>query len=201
MNDFLVDDNFCFFQNFQMWRATVCGGRWFFSFSNEVPHNNHSTHLGIKTTRPVHNHALASTVDLGSCFWFSAGSCYIGTFPTLCLRPAVSLWWTMTSAGFYFFYPTGIAWNSVKLNFLRKGCFFLEHTFVLWYLWFLLMVVVTLTFSLLMRASNKFHSFKTNTLSSWTRVFGSCHLNGSLLVILDLLYYYWIGKVVLNTYG
>ena len=44
----------------------VCGGGLNLFFSNEVLNSDHSTPLGMRTRRPVHNHALASTADLGS---------------------------------------------------------------------------------------------------------------------------------------
>ena len=51
----------------------VSGGGFNFFFFNEVLNSDHSTPLGIRSRRPVHNHALVSTADFGSSTWFSTG--------------------------------------------------------------------------------------------------------------------------------
>ena len=85
--------------------------------------------------------------------------------------------------------------------------FFSEHLFILRFLLFLLLMVVTLSF-LFSKLRTSFIFFQKCVLF-WQicfrfigmRVSGSRHVYILLLVSLDLLYYYWIGKVFLTTSG
>ena len=82
-----------------------------------------------------------------------------------------------------------------------NGLFLLEHFFILWYLLFILLVAVVLTFSFFWQALNKFHFSQKSFLFLWMRVSGSRYLKSLLVVSLKLLYYYWVRIVVLTISG
>ena len=76
----------------------VCasGGSLILFFLNEVLKNDHSTRFGIRTRRPVHNHALVRIADIPGSTWFKTGRCYVGTLLPLGSRLSNSLWRTRT---------------------------------------------------------------------------------------------------------
>ena len=49
--------------------------------SEKCYNRNHSTPLGMRTRRPVYNHELDGTADLGLSTWFPTGRCYVDTLP------------------------------------------------------------------------------------------------------------------------
>ena len=61
-------------------------------FNWKVYHRNHPTSVGIKTRRPIHNHALAGTADFWLSTWFPTEICCVGTLPILGSRFSSSLW-------------------------------------------------------------------------------------------------------------
>ena len=69
----------------------VYGGGLILFFRNEVLNNDHSIPLGIRTRRPVHNHAIVSTADLESSTWFKTRGCYVAILPPLGSLFSISL--------------------------------------------------------------------------------------------------------------